>query len=140
LLDAVPLWKKGSDDVRSDDVCFGCAAAPKYSIAFVNEDDRRPMSPGMVPYFANSPPAGSKVLLLYIGKRKVLKVAAQSFGKRSYDQRLARTCWPVKQKPTRSRRITVFKQLHSAKDNRLCACFALVNLYLHRKRLVQLGA
>jgi IS5 family transposase len=24
--------------------------------------------------------------------------------------------------------------------NRLCACFALVNLYLHRKRLVQLGA
>jgi IS5 family transposase len=23
--------------------------------------------------------------------------------------------------------------------NRLCACFALVNLYLHRKRLVQLG-
>jgi transposase, IS5 family len=24
--------------------------------------------------------------------------------------------------------------------NRLCACFALVNLYLHRKRLVRLGA
>jgi IS5 family transposase len=24
--------------------------------------------------------------------------------------------------------------------NRLCACFALVNLYLHRERLVQLGA
>src|SRR3979490_1920319 len=26
------------------------------------------------------------------------------------------------------------------KHNRRCACFALVNLYLHRKRLVQLGA
>jgi IS5 family transposase len=24
--------------------------------------------------------------------------------------------------------------------NRLCACFALVNLYLHRKRLAPLGA
>jgi IS5 family transposase len=24
--------------------------------------------------------------------------------------------------------------------NRLCACFALVNLYLHRKRLIQLGS
>jgi IS5 family transposase len=26
------------------------------------------------------------------------------------------------------------------KHDRLCACFALVNLYLHRKRLAPLGA
>jgi hypothetical protein len=49
LLDAVPLRKKRSDDIRGDDIRLGCATAPEHAIAFVNEDDGRPVSPGLLP-------------------------------------------------------------------------------------------